>query len=64
MALSRKAVLRVLLAVRCYTCGYGIVYPSYGLYRSIFIIRQALRIYGCMRIYAYNLTIPYDDLRV
>ena len=24
---------------------------------SLFIIRRALRIYGCMRIYAYNLTI-------
>ena len=23
---------------------------------SLFIIRRALRIYGCMRIYAYNLT--------
>ena len=24
---------------------------------SLFIIRQALGIYGCMRIYAYNLTV-------
>ena len=24
---------------------------------SLFIIRRALRIYGCMRIYAYNLTL-------
>ena len=26
---------------------------------SLFIIRQALRIYGCIRIYAYNLTIDH-----
>ena len=24
---------------------------------SLFIIRRALRVYGCMRIYAYNLTL-------
>ena len=26
---------------------------------SLFIIRRALRIYGCMRIYAYNLTLQH-----
>ena len=41
MALSHKAVLRVLLAVRCYACGYDIVYLSYGLYGSIFINYKA-----------------------
>ena len=42
MALSCKAVLKVLLTVRCYPCGCGIVCPSYayaGL--SLFIIRWA-----------------------
>ena len=29
-SLSRKAVLSVLLAVLCYACRYGIVYPSSG----------------------------------
>ena len=41
VALSHKAVLRVLLAVRCYACGYSIVCPSYGLYGSIFIYYKA-----------------------
>ena len=27
---------------------------------SLFIIRQALRIYGCMRIYVYNLTLDQE----
>ena len=40
-ALSRKVVLRVLLAVRCCSCRYGIVCPSYGLYGSIFIYYKA-----------------------
>ena len=49
-SLSRKAVLSILLAVLCYACGYGIVYPSSGLCGSIFIYyRRALRVYGCMR---------------
>ena len=26
---------------------------------SLFIIRRALRLYGCMRIYAYNLTLVH-----
>ena len=39
--LSHKAVLRVLLAMRCYAYGYGIVCPSYGLYGSIFIYYKA-----------------------
>ena len=48
-SLSCKAVLSVLLAVLCYACGYGIVYPSSGLCGSIFIYyRQALRVYGYM----------------
>ena len=49
-SLSRKAVLSVLLAMLCYARGYGIVCPSSGLCRSIFIYyKRALRIYGCMR---------------
>ena len=57
MALSRKAVLRVLLAVQCYSCGYGIVCLSYGLYGSISIYYKAgLCVSGCMHTYAYNLT--------
>ena len=57
-ALSRKAVLRVLLAMQCYSCRYGIVCPSYGLYGSISICYKAgLCVSGCMRTYAYNLTI-------
>ena len=49
-SLSRKAVLSVLLAVLCYACGYGIVYPSSGLCGSIFIISGLyVYIYGCMR---------------
>ena len=56
-ALSRKAVLRVLLAVRCYYCGYGNVYPSSGLCGYIFIYYKAgLLVSGCMCTYAYNLT--------
>ena len=58
MALSCKAVLRVLLAVWCCYCGYGIICPSYGLYGSISIYYKAgLRVSGCMHTYAYNLTI-------
>ena len=46
-SLSRKAVLSVLLAVLCYACGYGIVCPSSGLCRSIFIYyKWVLCIYG------------------
>ena len=49
-SLSRKAVLSVLLAMLCYACGYGIVYPSSGLCRSIFIYyKPAVRVSGCMR---------------
>ena len=49
-SLSRKAVLSVLLAVLCYACGYGIVYPSSSLCGSICVYyKRALRIYGCMR---------------
>ena len=49
MSLSRKAVLRVLLAVLCYTCGYGIVCPSTSLCRSIFIYyKRALHLCGYM----------------
>ncbi len=29
---------------------------------SLFIIRRALCVYGCMHIYAYNLTIDYGSL--
>ena len=54
VALSRKVVLRVLLAVRCYACGYGIVCPSYGLYGSIFIYYKAgftyIWLYVCLHI--------------
>ena len=58
VALSCKAVLRVLLTVRCYSCGYGNVYPSSGLCGYIFIYYKAgLRVCGCMRTYAYNLTV-------
>ena len=47
-SLSCKAVLSVLLAVLCYACTYGIVYPSSGLCGSIVIYyRRALRVYGC-----------------
>ena len=57
MALSREAVLRVLLAVRCCSCGYDIICPSYGLYGSISIYYKAgLDVSGCMCTYAYNLT--------
>ena len=50
LSLSHKVVLSVLLAVLCYACGYGIVCPSSGLCRSIFIYyKRALCIYGCMR---------------
>ena len=60
-ALSHEALLRVLLAMRCCSCGYGIVCPSYGLYGSIFIYYKAgLRVSGCMRTYAYNLTVSHD----
>ena len=49
-SLSHKVVLSVLLAMLCYACGYGIVYPSSGLCGSIFIYcKRALCIYGCMR---------------
>ena len=49
-SLSRKVVLSVLLAVLCYACRYGIVYPSSGLCGPIFIsYKRALRVYGCMR---------------
>ena len=58
MALSREAVLRVLLAVRCCSCEYGIICPSCGLYGSISIYYEAgLCVSGCMRTYAYNLTV-------
>ena len=50
-AISRKAVLRVLLTVRCYACKYGIVCPSYGLYRSIFIYYKVG--FMCIWLYAY-----------
>ena len=57
MALSHEAVLRVLLAVQCCSCGYGIVCPSYGLYGSISIYyKEGLCVCGCMHTYAYNLT--------
>ena len=57
MALSREVVLRVLLAMRCCSYGYGIIYLSYGLCGSIFIYYKAdLRVSGCMRTYTYNLT--------
>ena len=57
MALSHKAVLKVLLAVLCCSCGYGIVCPSYGLYGSIFIYyKVGLRVSGFMHTYAYNFT--------
>ena len=47
-----------MLAVRCCSCGYGIICPSYGLYGSIFIYYKAgLHVSGCMRTYAYNLTL-------
>ena len=53
-------VLRVLLAVQCCSCGYGIVCPSYGLYGSISIYYKAgLRVSGYMRTYAYNLTLVF-----
>ena len=29
---------------------------------SLFIIRLALRVYGCMRIYAYNLTLNHMSM--
>ena len=49
-SLSRKAVLSVLLAVLCYACGYGIIYPSSGLCGPIFIYnKRALCVCGCMR---------------
>ena len=58
-ALSCEAVLRVLLAVRCCSCGYGIICPSYGLYGSISIYyKVGLRVSGCMCTYVYNLTLP------
>ena len=64
MALSHKAVLRVLLAVWCCSCRYGIVCPSYGLYGSIFIYYKAgLCVSGCMRTYAYNLTLQEINRR-
>ena len=48
-SLSCKAVLRVLLAVLCYVCGYDIVHPSTSLCGSIFIYyKWALRLCGCM----------------
>ena len=51
-------VLRVLLAVQCCSCGYSIICPSYGLYGSISIYYKAgLCVSGCMRTYAYNLTL-------
>ena len=60
MALSREAVLRVLQAVQCCSCGYSIIWPSYHLYGSISIYYKAgLRISGCMRAYAYNLTLGH-----
>ena len=49
-------VLRVLLAMRCCSCGYSIVCRSYGLYGSISIYYKAgLHVCGCT--YAYNLTV-------
>ena len=45
-----RRVLSVLLAVLCYACGYGIIYPSSGLCGPIFIYyKRALRVCGCMR---------------
>ena len=57
MALSCKVVLGVLLAVLCYTCGYGIVYLSYGLYGSIFIYYKAG--FTFIWLYAYLRVKPY-----
>ena len=57
-ALSHKAVLRVLLAVWCYSSGYGIVCLSHGLYGSIFTYYKAgYHVSGCMFTYVYNLTL-------
>ena len=62
MALSRKAVLKVLLAMWYCSCGYGIVCLSYGLYGSIFIYyKVGLCVSGCMHTYVYNLT--WGDLK-
>ena len=45
----------------CCSCGYGIICPSYGLYGSISIYYKAgLRVSGCMRTYAYNLTLLHS----
>ena len=43
--------------MQCCSCRYGIIYPSYGLYGSIFIYYKAgLHVSGCRHTYAYNLT--------
>ena len=56
-SLSRKAVLYVLLAVLCYPCRYGIVYPSSRLCGSIFVYKSGPYVYMVVCVvYAYNLT--------
>ena len=53
-----RRVLRVLLAMQCYSCRYGIVYPSYGLYGSVVIYYKAglTCIWLYAYLHAYNLT--------
>ena len=56
-SLSHNAVLYVLLAMLCYPCGYGIVYPSSCLCRSIFVYKSGPCVYMVVCVvYAYNLT--------
>ena len=57
-ALSRKAVLRVLLAMRCYSEGMAL-YVRLMVYMglSLFIIRRAYVYLVVCVLYAYNLTV-------
>ena len=51
MALSCKAVLKVLLSVRCYPCGYDIVYLSMLMQDYLYLLLGRLK-YNRL----YNLT--------